>query len=217
MSERSAQPGIDPEAFIRRHLRVEPAPLVTDIRLYTAHPGSRLGRLLEGGEATDVPPYWAYGWAGGTVLACFVLDERHHVAGRRVLDLGCGSGLVGIAAAKAGAARVIASDIDANALTATRLNAALNGVSVETLAGDLLAGAPPADVDVVLVGDLFYDRGTAERAWSWLSACRSVGLQVLIGDPFRAHLPRERLLLIDSRDVPDFGSVGAKAGVFCLA
>ncbi|MDP9835872.1 putative nicotinamide N-methyase [Neorhizobium huautlense] len=200
------------EDFIRTNLRVEPARFLPEISLYAAHPGSRLS-LLIGDEGE--PPYWAYGWAGGTVLARHVLDFPETVRGRRVLDLGCGSGVVGIAAAKAGAVRVTASDIDANALAATRLNAALNEVDIDLAEGDLIGGPLP-QADIVLVGDLFYDRETAEKMLPWLQACRAAGKTVLIGDPFRAHLPQDSLRLVASYDVPDFGSGSGRAGVFSL-
>lgn len=200
------------QEFMRSNLRVQPARLLPEILLYTAHPGSRLSQLV-GDE--DVPPYWAYGWAGGTVLARHLLDFPDMAKGRRVLDLGCGSGVVGIAAAKAGAAHVTASDIDANALVATRLNADRNEVQIEIVEGDLIGGPLP-DVDVVLVGDLFYDRDTAARVLPWLQACRTAGKTVLIGDPFRAHLPQEGLQLITDYEVPDFGSGSGRAGVFSL-
>lgn len=203
---------VSPEEFIRNNLRVEPARLLPEILLYTAHAGSRLRDLIGDAEA---PPYWAYGWAGGTVLARHLLDFPDAVQGRSVLDLGCGSGVVGIAAAKAGASCVLASDIDAIALAATKLNAALNAVGIEIAEGDLIDGPLPS-VDIVLVGDLFYDKAIAARVLPCLSACRAAGKTVLIGDPFRAHLPQESLQLVASYDVPDFGSGNGRAGVFSL-
>jgi len=199
---------VSPDDFIRSNLRIEPARLLPTIRLYTAHPGSRLSQLV--GDA-EVPPYWAYGWAGGTVLARHMLDRPEVVRGSHVLDLGCGSGVVGIAAAKAGAVRVTASDIDANALAATRLNAALNEVEIDIVEGDLIGGLLP-EVDIVLVGDLFYDRDTAARVLPWLQACRAAGKTILIGDPFRAHLPQDSLRRVADYEVPDFGSGSGRAG-----
>ncbi|MEB2845445.1 methyltransferase [Rhizobiales bacterium RZME27] len=203
---------VSPEEFIRSNLRVEPARLLPEISLYTAHPGSRLSQLMD--DAGE-PPYWAYAWAGGTVLARYLLDQPEVMRGRRVLDLGCGSGVVGIAAAKAGAARVTASDIDAIALAATRLNASLNDVKIDIADGNLIGGSLPF-IDIVLVGDLFYDKVTAARVLPWLSACRAEGKTILIGDPFRAHLPQDSLQLVASYDVPDFGSGSGRAGVFSL-
>ena len=138
------------------------------------------------------------------------------VTGRRVLDLGAGSGLVGIAAAKAGAAHVLAVDVDADAVAAAGLNARANDVALEILCADLLDGPAPA-VDVVLVGDLFYDRQTAARALRFMDRCLEAGARVLVGDPRRAFLPLERLDLIADYPARDFGESGAgegRAGVF---
>jgi len=132
------------------------------------------------------------------------------VTGRRVLDLGAGSGLVAIAAAKAGAHAVIASEVDPYAIAALRLNAAANGVAIEAALGDLTAGPPPA-VDLVAVGDLFYDRDLAGRVTAFLDRCRAAGIEALIGDPWRAFLPRARLRLIAEYDVADFGRAESAA------
>ncbi len=133
-----------------------------------------------------------------------------------MLDLGCGSGLVGIAALKAGAASVLAVDIDPHAVVAAALNAGANGVAVETLHADLLEGPPPA-VDVVLAGDVFYNRALARRSLPFLRRCRDAGLSVLIGDPGRATLPLSRLRRIATCDAPDFGSpIPRSAGVYQL-
>lgn len=133
-----------------------------------------------------------------------------------MLDLGCGSGLVGIAAMKAGAASVLAVDIDPHAVVATQLNAEANDVAVETLHVDLLDGPPPA-VEVVLAGDLFYSRALARRSLPFLRRCSDAGLSVVIGDPGRATLPRSRLRQLATYDVPDFGSAVARpAGVHVL-
>ncbi|WP_313761022.1 50S ribosomal protein L11 methyltransferase, partial [Rhizobium sp.] len=129
----------DASAFIARNLRLLPVPGLQDIQLYTAHSGSRLSRL--GGTDPDPPaPYWAYGWGGGAVLARYIAENPHLVRGRRVLDLGTGSGLVAIIAARAGATSVVASDIDENAIAAAHLNAAANGVELDLLHVDLLDG-----------------------------------------------------------------------------
>jgi predicted nicotinamide N-methyase len=208
----------DASAFIARNLRLLPVPGLEDIQLYTAHSASRLSRL--GGTDPDAPaPYWAYGWGGGAVLARHLADNPHLVRGRRVLDLGTGSGLVAIVAAKSGAASVVAADIDDNAIAAARLNATVNGVELDLLHADLLGDPPPA-VDIVLAGDLFYDDALAKRALAFLEACGVAGIDVLIGDPYRVPLPTERLHCIAEYPVPDFGlgSVGAevRAGVFSL-
>ena len=141
------------------------------------------------------PPYWAFAWAGGQALARYVLDQPETVAGKRVLDLAAGSGLVAIAAAKAGAAPVIAADIDAFTEPAIALNAEANDVYIEIITQDLLdhAAPPQPRYDVILVGDLFYERDTAARALAFLDRHAATGARVLIGDPGRTYLPKERL------------------------
>ena len=150
------------------------------------------------------PPYWAFAWAGGQALARHVLDHREIVAGKRVLDLAAGSGLVAIAAAKAGAAPVIAADIDAFTEAAIALNAEANDVYVEIITQDLLDRAVPDTprYDVILVGDLFYERDTAARALAFLDRNAASGTRVLIGDPGRTYLPKERLTLLAEYSVP---------------
>ena len=150
------------------------------------------------------PPYWAYAWAGGAVLARYILDRPEAVAGRRVLDLGAGSGLVGIAAAKAGASAVIAAEIDRNGVAAIGLNAAANGVTTAIIDKDITTGPPPA-VDLVLAGDVFYGREVALRVMPFLDCCLAAGIYVLVGDPRRNDLPLSRLRLLAEYLVPDFG------------
>jgi predicted nicotinamide N-methyase len=149
-------------------------------------------------------PYWAYHWAGGIALARYLLDRPDIVAGRRVLDLGAGSGIVGIAAAKAGAREVFASDIDVNAFAALDLNAETNGVVISSILGDLTSG-PPIPVDLVVIGDLFYERDLAARVTRFLDRCLDSGIGALIGDPGRAFLPRSRLRHLSDFAVSDFG------------
>lgn len=181
------------EAFIRANTRTLSPPLVPEILLHLAEESLPIWQKTEEdlGEVNVPPPYWAFAWAGGQALARFILDNGDLVAGKRVLDLGCGSGLTAIAAMKAGGTSVLAADIDAIALAATRLNAALNGVRVETTAEDLLA-MPPAAYGVVLVGDLFYERTLAERVLSFIDSAASLGALVLIGDPQRNYFPKGR-------------------------
>jgi predicted nicotinamide N-methyase len=176
---------------------------VPEIRLYRPHAGSGVRRLA----GDDVPPYWAYAWAGGTVLARYVLDHPDSVRGRCVLDLGTGSGVVAIAAAMAGAASVLAVDVDAAAVAAAQLNAEANGVRVDVVAGDWLAGDLPegAACDLILVGDVFYDAALAQRV---VAALDRWGVEALVGDMGRAPLPRERLAPLARYDVPDFGHAG---------
>ncbi len=188
---------ISPRDFIKANLDLIPAPSVPEIQVYRAHPRSGLSRLL--GE-DGVQPYWAYGWAGGTVLARYLLDHPEAVARKRVLDLGTGSGIVAIAAAKANA-QVTAVDIDPHAIAAAQLNAEVNGVNIELQCQDLLDGPPP-DTDLILVSDLFYDQATAERLTAFLKTSTA---DILVGDPGRAYLPHDHLLPIAEYDVPDFG------------
>jgi predicted nicotinamide N-methyase len=147
------------------------------------------------------PPFWAFAWAGGQALARYVLDHPETVAGRSVLDLASGSGLVAVAAALAGAASVTASDIDRFATAAVSLNAAANGVSVSARLGDLLGGDGEG-AQAVLAGDVFYERAMAERVLSFLERVRARGALVLVGDPGRAYLPRDRFESLAVYDVP---------------
>lgn len=196
---------LDTEHFIRTNMHVLPVPSVPEILLYTAHPGSRLSRLDNRDiHAKDHPPYWAYRWAGGTVLARYILDHPATVKGLRVLDLGTGSGVVAIAAAKAGAKSVVAVDIDPQAVIAARLNATTNAVDVTAICADTLNEEPPV-ADLITVGDLFYSAELAENVTAYLGRCVADGIKVIVGDPNREFLPRTRLELLSEYPVPDFG------------
>jgi len=192
-----------PSDFIRANTELTAAPLVPEIRLHLAAESLPIWRKTEEelGQMNVPPPYWAFAWAGGQALARFILDNRQLVAGRRVLDLGAGSGLVSIAAMLAGAAQAIASDIDGLALAAIQLNAEANGVGVETTATDLLASAPDG-AEVVLVGDLFYERALAERVLAFVEAARQGGAEVLVGDPRRSYFPGDRFRQVALYSVP---------------
>ncbi len=174
--------------------------LLPELRLHRAGPASGLARLAPGGGA----PYWAYPWAGGVALARYLIDHPETVAEKRVLDLGAGGGLVAIAAMKAGAREALAIDVDPDAIRAIALNAEANAVAVAALCADPL-DEPPPDVDLVLVGDLFYEAGLAARATAFLDRCRLAGVGALIGDPWRAHLPRTRLKPLAEYQLADFG------------
>lgn len=189
-------------AFITANLQLRPAPSAPEISLYTAGPAAGLSRLI--GEDNDEPPYWAWPWGGGMALARYLLDHPELVAGRRVADLGCGGGIVAIAAMLAGASSALAIDRDDRAVTAAALNAGANGVAVTAVCADALAGEPPG-VDVVLVGDLFYETALAKRTAAFLDRCRAAGLEILIGDPGRTSLPRDRMALVAETSTPDFG------------
>ncbi|AYG66771.1 MULTISPECIES: 50S ribosomal protein L11 methyltransferase [unclassified Rhizobium] len=203
--------------FIAANLPVLPVPGIPDIRLHKAGPQSGLRRLAER-DSQFGSPYWAHYWGGGLVLAHYLLDRPESVAGRRVLDLGAGSGIVGIAAAKAGAATVHAADIDPYAIAVIKLNTALNGVTVNAMIADLTEGESP-DVDVICVGDLFYEAALAEKVTAFLDRCLAQGIVILIGDPWRAHLPTSRLRLLAEYAVSDFGEDTTRtrlAGVFAF-
>jgi predicted nicotinamide N-methyase len=198
-----AAPG-DAAAFVRAHTAVRTVPLVPEVRLHT---GDEVVELWESTEQSAgragaglPPPFWAFPWAGGQALARHVLDHPGLVAGRRVFDLAAGSGLVGIAAALAGAAEVVANDVDPLAVVAVALNAGINGVTIAVEPADVLDTDPAADV--VLAGDVFYDRSMAARVLPFLRRAAGRGALVLVGDPQRAHLPRGGLRRVAEHVVP---------------
>jgi predicted nicotinamide N-methyase len=188
----------DPRAFILANTVLRPVPHVPEIVLHVADESMPLWQKTEEelGEAGLPPPYWAFAWAGGQALARYVLDHRAAVRGKRVLDLAAGSGLVAIAAAQAGAAPVIAADIDGFAEAAIALNAEQNGVYIEILRRDMLdeVNLTEPRYDVILCGDLFYEQATAARAVAFLGRHAALGTTILIGDPGRAYLPKDRLV-----------------------
>ncbi|HEY3800036.1 MAG TPA: 50S ribosomal protein L11 methyltransferase [Caulobacteraceae bacterium] len=193
----------DRRAFIVANTRLQAPPHTPEVALHLADEITPIWRMTEEalGEIGLPPPFWAFAWAGGQALARYVLDHPQEVAGKRVLDFATGSGLVAIAAMKAGAASVQASDIDAFAGAAVALNAAANGVSVAVIGADLLdAPAPP--VDVILAGDICYEAPLAARVIAWLIAARDAGARVLIGDPGRAYLPKSGLKQLAEYRVP---------------
>ncbi len=182
--------------------------MLPEIRLYLARDAFGLWERIERDTGQDQlpPPFWAFPWAGGQALARYLLDHPGQVRGRAVLDLASGSGLVAIAAALAGAASVTPSETDALAAAAITLNARVNRVRLEPTVGDLLSGPGPgpelARADVVLAGDAFYDRDMAGLMLPFLERASQAGALVLVGDPGRAYLPRERLAEVAAYDVP---------------
>jgi predicted nicotinamide N-methyase len=200
------QSGHDWPAFIRANTRLMAPPLVPEIRLHLAEESLPIWRKTEEelGAMNVPPPYWAFAWAGGQAVSRWLLDNPERVAGTRVLDLGAGAGLAGIAAVKAGAREVVAADIDAVALAAVTLNAAENGVAAQitTTSEDLLAAPPPAGFGVVVVGDLFYERALADSVIAFVDAARAGGALVLIGDPQRSYFPRGRFVRLAEYRVP---------------
>ena len=192
----------DIPAFIRENTRVLAPSHVPELALHLADDAVSLWELTEEqlGELGLPPPFWAFAWAGGQALARYVLDHPETVRGKRVMDVASGSGLVAIAAMKAGATSALAIDIDAFASHAAILNAELNGVAVETSDADPVG--QPTEMDVILVGDLFYDRDLAPRVLAWLIAMQAEGKTVLVGDPGRSYLPRDKLEQIAAYDIP---------------
>ncbi|WP_097183644.1 class I SAM-dependent methyltransferase [Blastococcus haudaquaticus] len=193
-----------PATFVRDHTRPDRPSLVPEVTLRVSADVVALWEAIETerGVAPTDPPFWAAAWPGGQALARYVLDTPASVAGRSVLDLGAGSGLVAVAAALAGAARVLASDVDPFSHAAVAVNAAANGVAPIAVLGDVLGDEPPA-VDVVLAGDVCYDRVMSERVLPWLEAARARGADVYLGDPGRPYVPVDRLERVATFDVPD--------------
>ncbi len=185
--------GMLPADFVRTNTELIPVPLVPEMRLHLAAESLPIWRKTEEelGQMNVPPPYWAFAWAGGQALARYLLDHRQVLAGRRVVDLGAGSGIGAVAAMLAGATHALAADIDVLALAAIALNAEANGVTVQTTAQDLLAQAPER-MDLLLVGDLFYERGLAERVLAFIQAAHRSGAEVLVGDPRRSYFPSDR-------------------------
>jgi predicted nicotinamide N-methyase len=187
-------------------LCLTPVPLAPEIRLHLATDAIVFGARMEAeAGAALAAPFWVSAWLGGQALARFILDHPEVVAGRRVLDLAAGSGLAGIAASLAGAARVIANDIDPCATAAIRMNATVNAVDIEVSCASM--AAEDIDADVVLVGDVFYNTAIAGIALPILEQARAGGARVLVGDPGRAALPRGRL-----RTLATYSAVPAAAG-----
>jgi predicted nicotinamide N-methyase len=192
----------DRAAFVRDNTRLLPVPHAPEIRLHVAEEATDLWQKTEDelGEMGLPPPFWAFAWAGGQALARYVLDHPDAVAGRRVLDFASGSGLVAIAAARAGALRVEAADVDAFAAAAIALNGAANDVTLVPRLEDLVGC--DEGWDTVLAGDICYERDLAERVVAWLGGLSRRGATVLIGDPGRAYLPKSRLERLAEYEVP---------------
>ena len=193
----------DPDSFVRAQTRILAPSLVPEIRLHLADRMTPIWRATQ----TELdgmgvpPPYWAFAWPGGQALARHLLDHPDIVASRRVLDFAAGSGLGAIAAARAGAAGIVANDTDPIAAAAIALNAALNQVKIEVERGDLV-GAESIPFDVVLAGDVCYERPMAERAFAWFQALSRRGMLVLMGDPGRDYLPQSCLAELARYRVP---------------
>jgi predicted nicotinamide N-methyase len=195
-------PILDRPAFILAHTRLIAPPLAPELRLQLADEATDLWQKTEDelGEIGLPPPFWAFAWAGGQGLARYILDHPDLVLGKRVLDFASGSGLVAIAAVKAGASEVEASEIDEFALAAIALNATQNNVALHVRAGDLIG--VDDGWDVVLAGDVSYQQDMAEATTRWLAALATRGATVLIGDPWRSYLARQLLEPIAEYSVP---------------
>lgn len=194
---------MDPTLFVRRNTAIVTPPLLPEIRLHLATEVTPIWRASEESLARGAvpPPFWAFAWAGGQALARYLLDRPETVAGRFVLDFGSGSGLVAIAAARAGARSVLAAEIDNFAAAAFAANAKLNDVSMAVTTVDIIGIVDPR-WQVVTAGDVCYERDLADRGIPWLQALAGGGCLVLLGDPGRAYLPKEGLRKLASYTVP---------------
>jgi predicted nicotinamide N-methyase len=192
----------DPIAFIRSETRLLPVPHTREISLHVADEATELWQRTEEelGEIGLPPPFWAFAWAGGQALARYILDNPDTVCGKRVLDFASGSGLVAIAAMKAGAAEVAACDIDSFAIAAIRLNAEANNVTVTPVQSDLIG--QDQGWDTVLAGDICYERDLAAQVTDWLFDLSRRGATVLIGDPGRSYLPKDKLEQLSVYEIP---------------
>jgi len=190
-------------AFILENTRLQAPPHTPELRLHLADEITPIWTLTEEAlaEIGLPPPFWAFAWAGGQALARYILDHPAIVSGKRVIDFASGSGLVAIAAMKAGATSVLAADIDVFCEAAVSLNAAANGVEVAFTEVDLLDVPPPA-ADLLLAGDICYERPMAEAVMAWLALGRAAGAGVLIGDPGRAYFPKDGLDKLAEYQVP---------------
>lgn len=193
----------DPRAFILANTRLQAVPHAPELSLWLADEVTPIWRLTEDelGEIGLPPPFWAFAWAGGQGLARWLLDHPEEVAGKRALDFAAGSGLVGIAAMKAGAASALCADIDPFCGAAVALNAEANGVALGFTAADLLQAEPP-EVDVICAGDVFYEKPMAEAVLAWLTAAAARGTRILVGDPLRTYFPKSGFDLLAEYAVP---------------
>jgi predicted nicotinamide N-methyase len=195
-------PAEDRAAFIRANTRLVAPPLAPEMRLHLADEAVELWTKTEAElQASGLPPpFWAFAWAGGQALARWIGDHSDRLAGCRVLDFASGSGIVAIAAALAGAAKVEASEIDPFAQAAIALNAGENRVAVDVLAEDVIG--TDRGWDVVLAGDVAYERDMAAAVFAWLERLAGRGALALVGDPRRSYLALDRLECLAEYSVP---------------
>jgi predicted nicotinamide N-methyase len=189
--------------FIIENTKLLAPPLVPEIVLHLAAESLPIWQKTEDelGEMNVPPPYWAFAWAGGQAVARYLLDHPETCRGQAVLDLGSGSGISAIAAAKAGARKVVAADIDKLALAACVLNATANAVRLSITGIDLLA-QPAGGEGVVIVGDLFYERELADRVLDFIGLAKARGSVVYVGDPQRSYFPQGRFTKLEEYQVP---------------
>ena len=194
---------VEPAEFVRANTVLAPPSLVPELKLHLASVATDLWEATEASlERTGLPPpYWAFAWPGGQALARLLLDKPETARGLRVLDFAAGCGVAALAAAKSGAASVAASEIDAFARAALALNAEANGQDIDVLGRDVLA-APAQGWDLILAGDVFYEKPMADKVWPWLQAAAARGIAVLVADPGRAYLPAAGLAEIARYAVP---------------
>jgi len=193
----------DPRGFILQNTRLQAPPHTPELKLYLADEITPIWRLTEEalGRIGLAPPFWAFAWAGGQALARYLLDHPREVAGQRVIDFATGSGIVAIAAARAGAHGARAADIDPFCSAAVALNAEVNGVLIAFTCADLLE-APPPCADMILAADICYEAPLAERVMAWLRTAHDAGTRVLIGDPGRTYFPKTGLAQLAEYRVP---------------
>ena len=212
----------DSAAFIRDNTRLQPVSHTPEIRLWLADEVTPIWRMTEEelGEMGLPPPFWAFAWAGGLALARYLLDHPEEAAGKRVLDFATGSGLVGIAAMKAGALHALGSDIDPFVEAAVHANVAANSVAMGFTTADLLSGPPP-EVELICAADVFYEKPMADRVLPWLRQAAERGTRVLIGDPGRTYFPKAGLVQLAEYQVPTTRELEDQAvkrsGVWALA
>ena len=188
--------------FVAEHTTLGSVPFVPELRAYLAEEPIALWEHTERDSgAQQPPPFWAFAWAGGQAVARYILDNPHLVRGEHVLDVAAGSGVIAIAAAKAGAATVRAVEIDPLAVDAIRLNAAVNDVNVDAELNDVLK-TDGGDATVVFAGDVFYSREMTARMLAFLHRVTARGAAAIVGDPGRAYLPKADLMRVAEYDVP---------------
>lgn len=192
----------DTAAFIRAHTRPLPVPSLPSIRLYQADEVTPLWLMTEEDMETQrlAPPFWAFAWSGGQALARYIVEHPEIVRGRRVLDIACGSGLVGIAAMQAGAESVLCNDIDTYAEAAVALNAQLNGVKL-IFSGENLLSGPVPNVDIILAGDICYEKPMTDAMLTYFRRAAPHKIEVYIGDPHRTYFPKTGLTRLADYDI----------------